>query len=94
MVLPRVTLRSILRPKPESASQGMATDVRQHDGRGNDGTTSKKVAGRTMTGRDDGYWKINGEGGEKDGTTPSMSMLSRLLSRCTIKEPTYEEVKV
>lgn len=94
MVLPRVTLRSVLRPKPESSSQGMATDVGQQDDKGNFGTTWKKVGGKTMTGRDDDYWKIDGDGGEeKDGTTRSTSILSRLLSRCTIKEPTFEEVK-
>lgn len=63
-VLPRVTLASVLSPRP---------------------LAPKEAQGSTGNGKT-GRWS------GADSDFESKSVLSRLLSRCTVKEPTYDEV--
>lgn len=65
-VLPRVTLASVLTPRPSSPKEAQ-------------GSTGSSKSGR-------------GSGADSD--LESKSFLSRLLSKCTVKEPTYDEVTI
>ncbi|CAM9237220.1 unnamed protein product, partial [Laminaria digitata] len=65
-VLPRVTLASVLSPRPSFPKEGQGS------------TGSSK----------------NGRWSGADSDSESKSVLSRLLSKCTVKEPTYDEVNI
>lgn len=85
MVLPRLTLGSVLGERRAQASGAADGGVVSREDMWDKSNTTSSAKRRAEKGASaSSSWARS---------APSTSMFSRLFSKCTIKEPTYEEVR-